>query len=131
MWSKEKVSDFISKLYYFDWKDELQYKYFINERGFIKLISPFQEIIEKKGWKLFCEHKDLGFVDVVKEFYSNMVGLNERACFVRGQWISFSREKMDETINLNGRYNGSKFRRLVKEIDYQKIVDLLTGGKGK
>ena len=68
---------------------------------------------------------------MVKKYYSNMVGLKERACFVRGQQISFSREKTDETFNMNERYNGSKFRRLVKEIDYQKIVDLLTSGKGK
>ena len=34
---------------------------FIGERGFNKLISPFQESIEKRGWNLFCKHKALGF----------------------------------------------------------------------
>ena len=70
-------------------------------------------------------------MDVVTEFYLNMVGLKEKTCFVRGQWISFNKEKIDETFNLNERKNGSKFKRLVKEIKYQKIVDLLTDGKGK
>ena len=70
-------------------------------------------------------------MDVVKEFYSNVVGPKEKTCFVRRQWISFSREKIDETFNLNERKNGSKFKRLVKEPEYQKIVDLLTDGKGK
>ena len=36
-------------------------KGFICERGFGKLISPFAELIEKKGWKLFCAHKAPGF----------------------------------------------------------------------
>ena len=67
----------------------------------------------------------------MKEFYSKMVGLKEKACFVRGRRISFSREKIDETFNLIERNNGSKFKRLVKEADYQKIVNLLTNGKGK
>ena len=100
-------------------------------KGFNKLISPFKETIEKKGWHLFCEYKAPSFVDVVKEFYSNMVGLREKTCFVRGQWISFSKEKIDETFNLKEIKNCLKFKRLEKETDYQKIVDLLTNGKGK
>ena len=72
----------------------MHHRDFIGKRGFSRLISPFQEVIEKKGWHLFCEHKALGFVDVVKEFYSNMVGMKERTVYVRGQWISFTREKM-------------------------------------
>ena len=70
-------------------------------------------------------------MDVVKEFYSNMVGLKEKTFFVGCWWISLSREKIDETFNLNGRKNVSKFKILVKEPDYQKIVDWLTNGKGK
>ena len=70
-------------------------------------------------------------MDVVKEFYWNMVGLKEKTCFVSGHWISFSREKIDETFNLKERKNGSKFKRLVKGPNYQKIADLLTDGKGK
>ena len=60
-----------------------------------------------------------------------MVGLREKTCYIRGKWISFSREKIDETFNLNERKNGSEFKRLVKEPYYQNIVDLLTNGKGK
>ena len=32
---------------------------------------------------MFCEHKALGFVDVVKEFYANMVGMKNNAMYVR------------------------------------------------
>ena len=51
--------------------------------------------------------------------------------YVRGKWISFSRKNIDLTFNLNERKNGSKFKKLVKEPDFQKIYDLLTYGKGK
>ena len=60
-----------------------------------------------------------------------MVGMKEKTMYVRGKWISFSREEIDQTFNLNERNNVSKFKKLVKEPDFQKIVDLLTYGKGK
>ena len=77
---------------YVAWKDKLQDKDFIGEKGFSKLISPFQEIVGSKGWHLFYEHKTPGFIDMVKEFYANMVGMKDNAVYVRGKWISFGRE---------------------------------------
>ena len=80
---------------------------------------------------MFCEHKALGFVDVVKEFYSNIMGMKDKTVYVRNKWISFSRETIDKIYNLNERKNGSKFKKLVKEPNFQKIINLLTDGKGK
>ena len=80
---------------------------------------------------MFCEHKALGFVDVVKEFYANMVVMKDKIVYVRRGWISVSREQIDLTYNLQERNNGSKFNRLVEAPDFQKIVDLLTDDKGK
>ena len=60
-----------------------------------------------------------------------MVGMKEKTVYVRGTWISFSKENIDQSFNLNYRKNGSKFKKLVKEPDFRKIVDLLTDGKGK
>ena len=68
---------------------------------------------------------------MVKEFYANMVGMKDKTVYVRGKWISFSKEQIDQTYNLKERKNGSKFKKLVKEPYFQKIVDLLTEGKGK
>ena len=78
----------------------MQHKDFIGERGFSKWISPFQEIIENRGWHLFFEHKAPGFLDVVKEFYANMVGIKDKTVYVENKWISFSRELIDQTYNL-------------------------------
>ena len=45
------------------------------------------------------------FVDVVKEFYVNMVRMKDKTVYVRGKWISFSREQIDQTYNLQERNN--------------------------
>ena len=129
--SEEKARNCVSELTYVAWRTKLQHKDFIGERGFSKWISPFQEIIKKRGWLLFCENKAPCFVNVVKEFYSNIVGMKDKTVYIRGKWISFSKERIDQTYNLNEKKNGSKFKKLVKEPNFPKIVDLLTNGKGK
>ena len=118
-------------MYYIACRDKLQHRDLIGERGFNKWVSPFQELVESKGWHLLCEHKAPRFVYVVKEFYANMVGMKDTVVYVRGKWIPFGREHIDQMYNLQERKNGSKFKRLVEVPDYQKIVDLLTDGKGK
>ena len=60
-----------------------------------------------------------------------MVGMKDNIIYVRGKWISFRREDIDQSFNLNEVKIDSKFKKLVKEPDFQKIVDLLTEGKGK
>ena len=39
---------------------------FIVERGFNKLISPFSEMLKKRGWQSLSEHKAPSFVTWVK-----------------------------------------------------------------
>ena len=80
---------------YISWRDKLQHIDFIGERGFNKWLSPFQELVESKGWYLFCEHKAPGFVDVVKEFYVNIVGMKDKDVYIRGKWISHGIEQID------------------------------------
>ena len=60
-----------------------------------------------------------------------MVGTKDKAVYVRGRWVSFSRDQINQTFNLQERKDGSKFKRLVEAPNFQKIVDLLTDGKGK
>ena len=73
------------------------HKDFIGERGFNKLISPFREVIEKRGWSLLCEHKPYVFAIVVRECFVNLVGKKERMCYVGEKWISFDREEINRT----------------------------------
>ena len=127
----ERVRNFISDKAFVLMEKILKDRGFIVERGFNKLISPFIKMLEKIGWKLLGKHKALGFVALVEEFYANMVGMKEKTVYVRGKWISFRRETLNEMFNLNVQKDGSIFKKLLKEPKYQKIVDLLTGGKGK
>ena len=112
-------------------KDTLQQKNFIGERGFNKPISPFREVIEKSGWNLFYEHKLAGFVALVLEFYANLVRKKEKTCHVKGKWISFDKKAINKTYNLKELNDGAKFKKLQKELEFQKIVELLTDGKGE
>ena len=58
-------------------------KGFVSERGFGNLISHFYEIIEKRGWEIFCAHMVLGFSTMAREFYVKMVGMREDSFRVR------------------------------------------------
>ena len=49
-------------------KKSLDKKGFVEERGFRKLVSPFKEIEERKGWKAVCKHVEPGKRALVKEF---------------------------------------------------------------
>ena len=64
--SEQKAGDWVSDMAYIAWRDKLQHIDFIRERGFNKWVSPFQELVDSKGWHLFYENKALGFLDVVK-----------------------------------------------------------------
>ena len=95
---------------------------FIVERGFKKLISHFPEMLEKRGWKSPGEHKEPGYAALVKEFFANMVEEEGKKVYVRGQWIDFSKEKINILFNLKVHKDGSKFKKLLKEPKYQKSI---------
>ena len=104
---------------------------FIVERGFKKLISPFSKMLENREWKSLGEHKAPGCAALVKEFFANMVEDEGKKVYVRGKWIDFSKEKINGLFNLKVPKDGSKFKTLLKEPQYQKIMDLLIVEKGK
>ena len=105
-------------------------KGFVCKRGFGKLISPFSEIIEKRGWESFCAHIAPGFSTLAREFYANIVGMREHTVFVRGVWVPFGDKRINEMIKLKELKHGSKFTKLVANPNHKKIIDLLTLSKG-
>ena len=104
---------------------------FITERGFKRLVSPFVEMLKNREWKALVEHKKPGCAAMVKEFFANMVKEEGKKVNVRGHCMNFSKERINLLFNLKVQKDGSKFKKLLKKIDYQKIIDLLTTGKGK
>ena len=113
------------------WTKVLADKGFVCERGFGKLISPFSEIIEKRGWESFCPHTMPEFSDLAREFYANMVGMREDTVFMRGVWVPFGDKRINEMFKLKELKHGSKFKKPVANSDHKKIIDLQTTGQGK
>ena len=127
----EDDKDLISKEAQELWNKTLFEKEFVCERGFGKLISPFSEVIEKRGWGFFCEHKAPGFSALAREFYANMVGMKEDSVYVRGVWVPFGDRRINEMFKLRDLKHGSKYKKLVENPNYEKILNLLTGEEGK
>ena len=92
---------------------------FIVERGFKNLVSPFSKMLEKRGWQSLGKHKEPSCAALVKEFFANMVEDEGKKIYVIGQWIDFSKEKINILFNLKGQKDGSKFKKLLKDQKYQ------------
>ena len=110
-----EVDDFIFARALVVMEHTLLLKDLTGEIVFNKLISPFREVIEKRGWSLLCEHKPTGFVVVMRIFFANLVGKKEKMCYIRGKWISFNREEINKTYNMKEQKDGSKFKKLLKD----------------
>ena len=66
------------------------------EKGFLVKDSPSMglpqfvaEVINQRGWRLFCTHPKDPCVPIVREFYSNLSSPNQTSVTVRGEDISF------------------------------------------
>ena len=127
----EEEKDFISPEAKELWNKVMLDKDFVCERGFGKVISPFSEVITKRGWEFFCEHKAPGFSALPREFYANMLGMKDDYVFVRGVWVPFDDRSINEMFKLRDYKHGSKYKKLLESPNYKKIVNLLTGGEGK
>ena len=55
-----------------------------------------------------------------------MVDRKEKTCYVRGKWVSFDNGEKNKFLK-----DGSKLKELKKDPAYQKILELLTIGKGE
>ena len=83
------------------------------------------------GWGLFCKHKPSSFAAIVREFYANMIDMKEDSVYVRGIWVPMGHERINEVLQIKDPKNGSKYKKLLREPNHEKIVDFLMVGKGK
>ena len=60
-----------------------------------------------------------------------MMDRKEDVVYVRRVWVSFGEKRINKIYELKELKHGSKFKKLIKEPIHEKIVDLLTAGKGK
>ena len=116
---------------YSNWKKHYAKKGFVAERRFKNPITPFKEMIEKRGWKALCTHQRSGYAAVVREFYSNLVGRKDNTVFVRGVWVPYGAKAINQVYEMAGHKHGSKFKRLLENPDLKKIAEKLTDGKAQ
>ena len=60
-----------------------------------------------------------------------MIEIKEDAVYVRGVCVPMGYERINEVLQIRDPENGSKYKKLIKEPNHEKIVGFLTGGKGK
>ena len=121
----EEEKDFISPEAKELWNKVMFDKDFVCERGFGKVISLFSEVITKRGWEFFCEHKAPGFSALPREFYANMVGMKDDSVFVRGVWVPFDDRSINEMFKLRDYKHGSKYKKLLESPNYKKMLNLM------
>ena len=107
---KERAKSFISEKAGALMEGSLKDRGFIDERGLKKVISPFAEMLEKRGWQSLGEHNEPSYASLVKEFFVNMVEKEGKRVYFRGQWVEFSREEINRLFNLRVQKDGSKLR---------------------
>ena len=81
---KERAKNFISEKAVTLMEGSLKDIGFIAERGLKKVITPFVEMLEKRGWQSLGEHREPGCASLVKEFFTNMAEKEEKIVYVRG-----------------------------------------------
>ena len=129
--AEEEIEDFVSEEAYSNWRKHYAGKGFVAERRFKNLITPFKEMIEKRGWETLCAHRRAGYAAVVREFYSNLVGRKDNTVYVRGVWVPYGAQAINQVYGMAGHKHGSKFKRLLENPDLKKIAEKLTDGKAQ
>ena len=129
--TEEDVDDFVSEEAHSNMWKYYAHKGFVAERRFKTPITPFKELIEKRGWETLCAHRRAGYVAVVREFYANLVGRKDNTVYVRGVWVPYGAQAINQVYGLAGLKHGSKYKKLLENPDLKKIAEKLTGGKAQ
>ena len=129
--AEEEIDDFVSEEAHSNMRKYYANKGFVAERRFKTPITPFKELIEKRGWGTLCAHRRAGYAAVVREFYSNLVGRKDNTVYVRGVWVPYGAQAINQVYGMAGLKHGSKFKKLLENPDLKKVAEKLTDGKAQ
>ena len=129
--TEEEIEDFVSEEAHSNMRKHYANKGFMAERRFKNPITSFKEMIEKIDWGTLCAHRRAGYAAVVREFYSNLVGRKDSTVYVRGLWVPYGAQAINQVYGMVGHKHGSKFKKLLENPDIKKIAEKLTGGKAQ
>ena len=68
---------------------------------------------------------------MVREFYANLVGRKDNTVYVRGVWVPYGAQAINQVYGLAGLKHGSKYKKLLENPDLKKIAEKLTSGKAQ
>ena len=57
--------------------------------------------------------------------------MKDNSVYVRGVWVPFDDRRINEVFKLRDFKHGLKYKKLLENPNYEKIVNRLTGGEGK
>ena len=73
---------------------------FIKEKGFEHPEDFFRKDIANKGWRELCKPPKPTVISVVREFYANLADKALKRVWVRGKWVPFDSETINNFNNL-------------------------------
>ena len=79
-------------------------KGFVEERGFIEIVLPFKEEVERRGWDKVCKQLESGRRALVKEFYANLGDRKKLTCYIRRRWVPFGERAISQLLGLIPHY---------------------------
>ena len=105
--------------------DNLCTRKFIPERGFAVSNAYFERIMLQKGWATFASHPSAGVGRVVREFYVNVLLHRDHTYWVRGKWVSFGPQQINQCYALE-KVDETRFQTLQVNINWHEIFKDLT-----
>ena len=107
-----EVISFYSEKGVNSFKKYLSKKGYVEERGFKKLLSPFKEEVERRGWEIVSQYIKPGRRAIVKEFYANLGERKDLTCYVRGRWIPFGERAISRLLKLRPKGDCMEYEQL-------------------
>ena len=100
---------------------------FVLERGFPTSNAFFNFTIQTRGWKTLCAPLTLGGALVVREFHSNLRFRVGTTVFVRGTWVDFGAQTINQIYQLL-EDDSEEYRALFVETNFESLMQNLTHG---
>ena len=102
-------------------EENFLHKAIISQRGFLLLNSSrnkeFTEPIQARQWEVFCHPPEATCVPVVREFFTNALDRFKSKIYVRGTWVTFTKQVINECYGLPTWGDDEDYLCFLSEID--------------
>ena len=127
----EENNDFISNEAYSFWKENLSNKVLLEKGGSVLSSHRLQRSSKREAGTCYASISHLVMLQWSGSLYSNVINMKEDTVYVKGVWVPMGHERINEVLQIRDPKNGSKYKKLIREPNHEKIVCFLIGGKGK